>query len=968
MSQSEHGDQQRILDGRSRWKQNKGTEHHKHSGSKSSHQLRALGSLAHDLTDLKGTIVSLVSQFVLPLLNSDCAAFIVPSDEYHTPNILALYSNSGISAELNSHAALDLLKYARELLDESTLWTGEGGNSFPNVQIKSGVDGSSILMAVINHRGRCIGIFSACVTSTEGFDDNDESFLAACAALVSSTLSTYTTLCNNWPCVKLTDTKECGVLTDLIVETAVGLSVDLICAVDTNMAVTYFNGAYDDCFYKHHGVRLAVGQKIGDILTNSPDRERIVSSWHRVLTTGMTVHERRDIVHDGVEEVYATSISPLRGKNREVCGAVMLLRDITDHITVARQVKRSQELLQKSQQIARLGSWEMDFTSGKLSWSDEMYDLLCISRSTVSPSFDYILQSCHYHDRATLENAVASAKSTGQPWSIDFRLKTPDGVRWFCSMGSPVVGSEGHIARFEGVLMDITARKTAELHADKVHKQFVQFMDNPSILAWITTVDTEIHYINEPYARMFGLTASELVGKNGYDMFPEHQLKAIIDHNKMVAATGTSHEMEESLTRPDGTLGTYLVQKFPITSDSDEVLVGGIAIDVTSQRQLQAELLQSQKMDGIGRLAGGIAHDFNNLLSVILGYAELVQESLDPVEVQAGVAQIQKAAHRAAALTNQLLSFARKQIVSPTLVEVADVIENTFSMLKPLIGDNITFTVEIVPHEGRVLIDSNQFEQVVVNLVVNARDSIVGHGTVKITARPDYYDEPFRHPSFEIAAGDYTRVEVTDSGGGMSPETISHAFEPFYTTKPNGKGTGLGLATVYGIIKQNRGYVWLDSVPGLGTTATILLPLTYNADVLNALPAPVANRAGNEVIMVVEDEHVLRVLTVNALTVRGYKVLEASNGREALSIVSDRTVRIDLLITDSNMPEMGGIELVRNLRSLRPELPVIISTGYSQEMTAASDDVPGDIEFLLKPYTMAKLADKVSEVLHHRAK
>ncbi len=933
-------------------------------------QFRALASLASSLSSNKHSISYLVETFVLPFLNAQYAIFTQIQSETHFATVRAEYRSTQLSINLLEHVTTNLhciIRAECKKLNDQQCGLAEKHSDLTCAGSTQGSIGQSddgpYLFAAISYRDKVVGAIACWGRCNHAFNDDDATFLTTCATLISDVLSMHRSLSEDWSCESLAKIAECSATTDLIRETALGMSVDLICAVDNDLVVTYFNQAFDDCFYRHHGIHLKTGSRLDEKLSNSPDRARLVSMWRNVIDSGIASHERNSNLFDGKEEIFATSVVPLSAKNGELCGAVMLVRDITEHILVARQVKRSQELLQKSQQVARIGSWEMDFSTGALSWSDEMYELLEVSKLLTVPSFEMILERCHPDDRLVFEQCTALARLDGKPYSVDWRMMSKDGSRWYCSMGAPVFNENGQLLRMEGVLIDINSRKRAELHADKVHKQFIQFMDNPNILAWITTVDTEIRYINEPYAKMFGLTVNELVGKTGYDMFPEHQLKAIIEHNKMVAATGTSHEMEETLTKPDGTLGTYLVQKFPISSETDEPLVGGIAIDVTSQRLLQAELLQSQKMDGIGRLAGGIAHDFNNLLSVILGYAELVQESLDPVEVQASVAQIQKAAQRAATLTSQLLSFARKQIVSPSLVVVAKVIEDAYSMLKPLIGDNITFTADIVPHNGRVLIDFNQFEQVIVNLVVNARDAIKNHGVIKISARPDYYEEPLRRATFEIAAGDYARIEVSDSGMGMNTDTLAHAFEPFYTTKPSGKGTGLGLATVYGIIKQNRGYVWLDSVAGLGTTATILLPLTYSDDGMMSTVSPTTNKVAGEVIMVVEDEHVLRVLTVNALTVRGYTVIEAANGREALNYLSDESTKVDLIITDSNMPLMGGIELARNLRVVRPHLPVIVATGYSHEITNVANEVPGDITFMFKPYTMAKLANKVAELL-----
>ncbi len=919
----------------------------------------------------RNKVGSILNECVWPLLNIDCAAFIACNARGDIPVTISNYCCPDLKVELREYSLQKLISFAVENLPSlnPAACDGRGSNedSLSETLIES--DGSeSFILVPVCQGARVIGGLACMATFCNAFAETDVAFLEACAASITSV-----------PCIQSrafvsVGGKEelqitgCDILKDIILEAALSLSVDLICAMDTSYALTYFNNAYDDCFFRHHGVHLRLGETFYSILAGSPVADQILSGWKRALANQPVLHERRTISYGGRSSVFSTSIAPLVDNGGMICGAVMVMRDITEHLAVGMQVKRSQELLQKSQKIAHLGSWEMDFLSGKLTWSDEMFVILNLDKQHDVPDLEHLLRKIHPDDTSKVQQCFRQFKSTGQSYSLDFRIVQNGETRWFCSMGSANFNETGNLSLLEGVLMDVTSRKHAEIQADKLRLQFTQFMDNPSILAWITTVDTNIEYINKPYASMFGLLPSDLVGKSGYDMFPEEQLQALIEHNKLVVSTGTSQELEETLTRPDGTLGTYLVQKFPITNGLGDTLVGGIAIDVTEQRVLHAELLQSQKMEGFGRLAGGIAHDFNNLLSVILGYAELVQESYDPLEVQASVTQIQKAAQRAAALTNQLLSFARKQIVSPSLVDVADVIDNTFTMLKPLIGEGITFTSQIEPSTGQVLIDRNQLEQVIVNLVVNARDAVGGRGTVKICVIPQHYSGPVRRPGFEIPAGNYAHVEVHDNGTGMSAETLAHMFEPFYTTKPSGKGTGLGLATVYGIIKQNHGYVWLDSKINQGTTATILLPLSDSVPVPAHPATPKVKPVTSAVIMVVEDEPVLRVLTVNALTVRGYKVVEATNGREAVNLIRDQHIQIDMLVTDANMPVMGGLELSRRLRQDIPGLPVIVATGYSEEVTSANSEVPVDTVFMLKPYTMAKLAAKIEEVLERHQK
>ncbi|MFY9559437.1 MAG: PAS domain S-box protein [Terriglobales bacterium] len=388
-----------------------------------------------------------------------------------------------------------------------------------------------------------------------------------------------------------------------------------------------------------------------------------------------------------------------------------------------------------------------------------------------------------------------------------------------------------------------------------------------------------------------------------------------------------------------------------------------IAEDITERRQLEEQFRQAQKMEAVGRLAGGVAHDFNNLLMVINGYTEVLLEELKPGAMQQKVQSIQQAADRAATLTRQLLAFSRKQLLELKVVDVNTVISDMERLLRPLIGENIGLVTRLSPDAGRTRADAGQLEQVIMNLVVNAKDAMPEGGKITVQSSDVTVRENFREHRF-IQPGRYVVISVSDTGHGMDKETQSRVFEPFFTTKEKGKGTGLGLSTVYGIVKQSGGYVFPQSEPGAGTTFYIYLPRVEDSPE-EMSPAKLAEneKGGCETVLLVEDEESVRELVRETLAARGYKVLEADNGDSGLRAAEAYPDRIDILITDVVMPGMGGRELAKRLLLLRPNLGVLYLSGYTEDTILHQGALGPGTAFLQKPFTLQNLARKVREVL-----
>jgi len=415
--------------------------------------------------------------------------------------------------------------------------------------------------------------------------------------------------------------------------------------------------------------------------------------------------------------------------------------------------------------------------------------------------------------------------------------------------------------------------------------------------------------------------------------------------------------------------GDFRVGEFSATPQLYEGrLVGilGIGRDVTERVQLEQQLRQAQKMEAVGRLAGGIAHDFNNILTAITGYADLLLEDLgatDPRRQDAD--EIHKAADRAAGLTRQLLAFSRQQVLQPTVLEVNTLVSDLEKMLRRLLGEDVALSTRLAPTTGRVKADPGQLEQVIMNLAVNARDAMPNGGKLTLETANVDLDDAYAADHYPARAGPFVMLAVSDTGIGMSEETQAHMFEPFFTTKEKGKGTGLGLATVYGIIKQSGGFIWVYSEVGQGTTFKLYLPRVEELAERASEPAQLPARPprGTETVLVVEDEAPVRSVARQVLERHGYTVLEAPSAEAALDLAARYSGAIHLLLTDVVMPGLNGRQLASRLADLRPDARVIFMSGYTDEAVTRHGVLEPGSAYVQKPFTPDAIVRRVREVL-----
>ena len=475
-------------------------------------------------------------------------------------------------------------------------------------------------------------------------------------------------------------------------------------------------------------------------------------------------------------------------------------------------------------------------------------------------------------------------------------------------------------------------------------------------------------YASPSHERIFGTPAGELIGSRSLDrVHPEDRATVEERISDALERPGQPVTVTYRYQHADGSWRQIEAQGVNLLHDP---AVGGIVVnsrDVTTQQLLETQLLQSQKMEAVGRLAGGIAHDFNNILTAIKSYSQLAVEELEEdAPLREDVLEIDRAADRAAALTRQLLAFSRQQVLRPRVLDLNETVRGIENMLARLLMTDVSLETHLAPNLGRVAADPGQIEQVLMNLVVNARDAMPGGGQLTIsTANADV--GAGAHPEMGphgFPAGAYTVLTVSDTGEGMSRETQAKVFEPFFTTKDQGKGTGLGLSTVYGIVKQSGGFIWVYSELGQGTTFKIYFPrvdATAEHEVPAAVVAP--RRGGPERILIVEDDTVLRALMRRVLERSGYDIVEAANGLEALRLVGEQQASIALVISDLIMPEMRGTELLRELRSVHPGLPVLLVSGYTEDAMMRQRTFEVGTAFLEKPFTPDILVRTVRTML-----
>jgi two-component system cell cycle sensor histidine kinase/response regulator CckA len=692
-----------------------------------------------------------------------------------------------------------------------------------------------------------------------------------------------------------------------------------------------------------------------------------LAAWARekaleVLATGRGM--RAEVEADGL--VMDTSIWPIFDAGGSVTRLAVFTRNVHERRQAEEALWESERRYRQIFNATGEAIFIVDAQTGRiLDVNQSVLDMFGHDRETVlAASINDLSLGRPPYSRREAASIFRRVRREGAQ-TVEWLSRRKGGQLFWTEINFKAVTIDGR-KRILVVVRDINSRKRAEHELRRLATAIEHAAEDIIITDALGTIE----YVNPAFERLTGYSRAEVIGRNPRLLKSGRHDRRFYERMWQTITSGRSWTGRITNRRRDGTFIEQQATISPIVDAADQI-TGFVSVkrDVTDQLHLEAQLVQAQKMEAIGRLAGGVAHDFNNVLAVIIAYTGLLLESVDPSDpLRADLEQIGQAGQRGAALTDQLLAFSRRKVLEPKVVDLGDVVRNMERMMVRVIGEDIDLVTVFEPNLGQVFVDPAQMEQVVLNLVVNARDAMPEGGVLTIEthnldpAAPDP-DRPLR-----TEPGPSVVLSVSDTGVGMDRETLSHIFEPFFTTKEAAAGTGLGLATVFGIVKQSGGHLEVVSQPGQGSVFRIHLP---RSDLMP--PRPEETRAaddlprGTETILLLEDDRGVRRATARILRKHGYSVLEASNAGEGLMISEEHSGPIHLLLTDVVLPKISGVQFAQRLTNARAETRVLFMSGYTDEAVMAHGLSLDGLNFIAKPFTPQALIRKVSRVLDQRA-
>jgi two-component system, cell cycle sensor histidine kinase and response regulator CckA len=585
--------------------------------------------------------------------------------------------------------------------------------------------------------------------------------------------------------------------------------------------------------------------------------------------------------------------------------------------------------------------------------------MICIENAYDDPHFNpEIDRKTGYRTRSLLSLPITNSNTTRIGVVQALNKLTGDGI----FTGEDVIFLRELVFQISGLLNMV-------LQKEKLARQHEALQEALSHLV-IFSVNREgkLTHVSANIEGFLGYQSSDVIGRPLTDFIDKEDVPQVVENYRRIVNGQTAVSAEYRMIGKGGEMRWMRDSSRPILANGKIIGIQGGLTDITERKMLEERLRQAQKIESIGRLAGGIAHDFNNLFLPIIGYTEMALTQIPPEEsLFSDLELILDAAQRAKSLTNQLLAFSRKQVLNMRILNLSHTVADFEKILQRLIGEDVEVETKLDPMVNSVRADPSQLQQILMNLAVNARDAMPHGGRLTIETANVYLDEEYARRYATVQAGPHVMLAVSDTGHGMDEETLRQVFEPFFTTKDRTKGTGLGLATVYGIVKQHGGSIWPYSEPGQGTVFKIYLPKVDEVpeDDGGAKP-PTTNLRGSETILVVEDEAMVRGFVRDILNGHGYKVIEAESGLRALDISRGFKGIMDLLVTDVIMPQMTGSELARRIVALRPDIRVLYMSGYTDDVIAQHGILDADVNFLQKPFTVQSLTERVRDILDSR--
>lgn len=714
-------------------------------------------------------------------------------------------------------------------------------------------------------------------------------------------------------------------------------------------------------------------RKVADIvrIVDQEGQEQLVNSIDHVLESGKPIqqaHPRLLFGHDGTMHRISENAAPMHDDTGKLTGCVLVLRDITSEYETREQLRKSDLLFRSIFERHAAVKFLIDPANGAI-----------LEANAAAEGFygwsRQQLKTMRIQDINTLTpeevSGVMEKVCSGQGVNFEFQHRTADGSIRDVEVFSSAIEVQGK-AVIHSIVHDITAKKRAEREL-QASQEYLNSIFRAAPIGIGVVIDRVFSTVNDHLCAMTGYSRNELLGQSSRMLYLSEEAFTDVGMKKYAQIKQFNIGTVETVwRRKDGNCIDVLLSSSPLDPKNLSAGVTFSALDISERIQadeekekLQRKLTQAQKMETVGRLTGGVAHDFNNILSVILGYTEMAMDQAQPNSgLYHSLQRIQEAGQRSAEIIKQLLAFSRQQTIAPKVLDLNATVGGLVTMLQRLLGENIKLAWIPAASLPSVFIDQSQLDQILINLCTNARDAIKGVGAMTIETKAVIVDTEYCMKNAGFIPGDYVMLSVSDNGNGMEPEMVEKIFEPFYTTKELGQGTGLGLATVYGIVKQNNGFINVYSEPGKGSTFRIYLPRHLKSQDVDAQEeASRPNKSQGETILLVEDDPILLDMSQTILERLGYRVLAALGPHQALRVVEQNTDPIDLLMTDVIMPEMNGRELSERLLELHPHLKVLFMSGYTANVIAHHGVLDSGIHFLNKPFSTKELSIKIREAL-----